>query len=59
MYSYPVLGEEAAQGWLQQFAVLCPRTVRIFVKPTWVGILDFTRRFPSALERAMEQMQAG
>jgi hypothetical protein len=32
--------------------------VRIFLQPTWVGILDFEARFPSAIERAMERMQA-
>jgi hypothetical protein len=32
---------------------------RIFIKPTWVGILDFESRFPSAIERAMERLQGG
>ena len=34
-----------------------PRMARIFITPTWVGILGFESRFPSALERAMESMQ--
>jgi hypothetical protein len=50
-------GEEAGQAWLEQLAPMCPRMARIFLRPTWVGILDFETRFPSAIERAMERMQ--
>jgi hypothetical protein len=32
---------------------------RVFIKPNWVGILDFETRFPSALERAMEKAGGG
>jgi hypothetical protein len=46
-------GDEAAEAWLAQLAAICPRIARIVVRPTWVGILDFETRFPSALERAM------
>lgn len=48
-----VFGEEGGVAWLAQLAPVCPRMSRIFIKPTWVGILDFESRFPSALERAM------
>jgi hypothetical protein len=48
-----VLGEEAGNAWLTQLRPICPRMSRIFVRPEWVGLLDFTTRFPSALERAM------
>ena len=48
-----VFGEEGGQAWLTQLAPICPRMSRVFIKPTWVGILDFETRFPSALERAM------
>jgi hypothetical protein len=54
-----VMGEAGAQAWLAQLAPLSPRMARIFIKPTWVGILDFEGRFPSALERAMERLQSG
>lgn len=54
-----VMGEAGAQGWLAQLRPICPRMARIFIKPNWVGILDFEARFPSALERAMEQAGAG
>lgn len=48
-----LFGEEGGQAWLNQLAPISPRMSRIFIKPTWVGILDFESRFPSALERAM------
>ncbi len=50
-----VMGEEGAREWLANMRPICPRMARVFIKPAWVGILDFERRFPSALERAMEQ----
>ena len=53
-----VFGEERGQAWLDNLRPICPHMVRIFVQPEWVGILDFETRFPSALERAMEQAQA-
>ncbi len=53
-----VFGKEAGQTWLDNLRPLCPQMARIFVTPEWVGILDFETRFPSALERAMEQAQA-
>ena len=48
-----VFGEEAGNAWLTQLRPICPRMSRIFVRPEWVGLLDFTTRFPSALERVM------
>ena len=51
-------GDEARQAWLNQLAAICPQMARIRVRPTWVGLLDFETRFPSALERAMERAQA-
>ena len=48
-----VMGEEDGAAWLAQLAPICPRMSRVFIKPTWVGILDFETRFPSAIERAM------
>jgi hypothetical protein len=52
------LGEEAGRAWLDNLRSICPRMVRIFVTPEWVAILDFERRFPSAVERAMERAGA-
>ena len=54
-----VMGEAGAQQWLAQLQPICPSMARVFIKPNWVGILDFEARFPSALERAMEQAGAG
>jgi hypothetical protein len=53
-----VLGEEQGPAWLETMRPICPRMSRIFIQPEWVGILDFETRFPSAVERAMEQAQA-
>ncbi len=50
-----VMGEEQGQAWLNQVVPLFPRMSRIFIRPEWVGILDFETRFPSAVERAMER----
>jgi hypothetical protein len=48
-------GRDAGRAWLDSLRPICPRMTRIFIKPTWVGILDFQQRFPSAIERAMER----
>jgi hypothetical protein len=54
-----VMGEAGAQGWLESIRPMFQQMARIFIKPTWVGILDFEGRFPSAIERAMERLQSG
>jgi hypothetical protein len=41
------LGEEAAATWLAQLKGT--PAVRIAVTPTWVGLIDFVSRMPSAL----------
>jgi hypothetical protein len=51
------LGEQGGQAWLDQLAQMCPQMVRVFISPTWVGLIDFQTRFPSAIERAMERLQ--
>lgn len=33
--------------------------IRLAVQPTWVGILDFEKRFPSGVEKSMEAMMKG
>ena len=43
------LGEEEANGYLAQIDVPGTRMARIAVRPTWVGVLDFQTRMPSAL----------
>src|SRR5947209_19260166 len=44
-----VMGEEAGHAWVAQIAIWWPRMARIFIRPEWVGILDFETRFPSAI----------
>lgn len=53
------MGEEAGRAWLTNMAPMVPRMTRVFVRPTWVAVIDFETRFPSALERAMETSSAG
>lgn len=50
-----MMGEEAAEAWLGNLRAMTSSMTRVFVTPEWVGLLDFETRFPSALERAMEQ----
>ena len=52
-YCKRYMGENGAAAWLQQLAPVVPKMVRIAILPQWVGILDFEKRFPSAVERAM------
>jgi hypothetical protein len=53
-----VMGEAAGQGWVAQLQPIWPRTARVFIKPTWVGVMDFETRFPNAVEQLMEQAGA-
>jgi hypothetical protein len=50
-----VMGDEGADAWLSQLGAIAPQMLRIRITPTWVGILDFESRFPSAVERGMER----
>ena len=43
------LGEDAARTYLEQIDQPGTRMARIAVRPTWVGVLDFEARLPSAL----------
>jgi hypothetical protein len=43
------LGEEAARAYLDGIDQPGTRMARIDVRPTWVGVLDFQTRLPSAL----------
>jgi nitroimidazol reductase NimA-like FMN-containing flavoprotein (pyridoxamine 5'-phosphate oxidase superfamily) len=53
-----VMSEEQSEAWLANMSQLISQMARVFVRPEWVGILDFQTRFPSAVERAMERAQA-
>src|SRR5919112_3512282 len=43
------LGSEQATGYLAQIDQAGTRMARIAVRPSWVGVLDFQTRMPSAL----------
>jgi hypothetical protein len=47
------MGREGGQGWVAQVTKLFPKMARIAIQPEWVGILDFEKRLPSAIEIAM------
>jgi hypothetical protein len=42
-------GSQQGKAWVAQLASLIRDMVRITVTPEWVGLLDFQKRFPSAL----------
>ncbi|GAC1329559.1 MAG: hypothetical protein NVS2B16_11430 [Chloroflexota bacterium] len=42
-------GEEQGRAWTEQIRSAGGPSARIRIAPTWVGIIDFETRFPSAL----------
>ena len=42
-------GPEQGKAWVAQMGKMVQSMVRIIITPTWVGLLDFQTRFPSAL----------
>lgn len=46
-------GEEQGQAWVEQVGKMFSQMARIIVYPDWVGIIDFEKRFPSAIESVM------
>ncbi len=46
-------GRVQGQAWAERITKMFPRMARITVSPEWVSIIDFERRFPSAIETAM------
>lgn len=54
-----LLGEEGGSAWVAQVNQMLQhpkmggKMVRIAVTPEWVNIMDFERRFPSAIEAVM------
>jgi hypothetical protein len=49
-----MFGAEGGAAQIERMRGINPRTARLFVRPEWVGILDFETRFPHYFERAME-----
>jgi hypothetical protein len=46
-------GAAQGQAWVAQMRSLTTHMARISIEPQWVAILDFEKRFPSAIESAM------
>jgi Pyridoxamine 5'-phosphate oxidase len=46
-------GAEQGRAWVKQVGGMFSQMARIVVKPEWIAILDFEKRFPSAIEAAM------
>lgn len=46
-------GVEQGRAWVTQVGGMFSQMARIAVKPEWIAILDFEKRFPSAIEAAM------
>lgn len=46
-------GPKGGQDWINQIKGLFSQMARIAVTPEWVNILDFEKRFPSAIAAAM------
>jgi hypothetical protein len=46
-------GDEQGQAWTEQIKKMFSRMVRIAITPNWVSLIDFERRFPSTIEKAM------
>jgi PPOX class probable F420-dependent enzyme len=42
-------GAEQGKAWAAQMGKMVQSMVRVTITPTWVGLLDFQTRFPSAL----------
>jgi hypothetical protein len=42
-------GPEQGKAWVVQMGKMVQSMVRVTITPTWVGLLDFQTRFPSAL----------
>lgn len=42
-------GAEQGKAWAAQMEKMVQSMVRVTITPTWVGLLDFETRFPSAL----------
>lgn len=46
-------GADQGRAWVNQVQGMFTHMTRIAVKPDWVAVLDFEKRFPSAIEAAM------
>lgn len=49
------MSKEEGEALLAGAARLYPQQARLFIRPDWVGLLDFETRLPSGVERAIER----
>jgi len=58
-----LMGQEGGGGFVQMMEGMLKagvvKFVRLAVQPTWVGILDFEKRLPSGVEKAIEATMMG
>lgn len=58
-----LMGKEGAKGFEELIGGMLKagviKMIRLAVQPTWVGILDFEKRFPSGVEKGMEALMGG
>jgi hypothetical protein len=52
------LGDEGGAAWGETIGQAFPTMARLYVRPEWVGIIDFEQRFPNEVERGLERLQA-
>lgn len=55
--AHRIMDDADADQWLATMRPITPEMAVVYVRPEWVGIIDFEARFPSALERRIEQVQ--
>ena len=46
-------GTEQGRAWAAQVRQMFSEMVRIAIRPEWVAVIDFEKRFPSAIEAVM------
>src|SRR5438874_787433 len=46
-------GAEQGKSWIEKANKLFSKTARITIRAEWVSLIDFEKRFPSAIETAM------
>jgi hypothetical protein len=48
-------GAEQGKAWVDQFRKMFSEMARISIRPEWVAVIDFERRFPNPIEAAMSR----
>jgi predicted pyridoxine 5'-phosphate oxidase superfamily flavin-nucleotide-binding protein len=48
-------GAEQGKSWLAQFQQMFSEMARIVIRPEWVAVIDFEKRFPNSIEAGMSR----